>query len=80
MRSSRRELTGNCKKCHELTVAEGTLQDAATASRTRLGIGDGYYQIGHDLRIRHPDRERAQRVADALRIGALLIDARHDAK
>ena len=67
----------NCASCHNLALNEfdGRLKDVSTATRQRLGIGNGFYQIGHDMRIRHPDRKRAQLVADALRRGALLLDA-----
>lgn len=29
--------------------------------------GDGFYQVGHDLRITHHDRERLQVMADTMR-------------
>ncbi|MEM7204160.1 MAG: hypothetical protein AAF628_28125 [Planctomycetota bacterium] len=70
-----RAIMRSCKACHRLPVAGGQLKDATARARARLGIGDGYYQLGHDLRIRHPDRSRTQNVLDALRLGALLIDA-----
>lgn len=80
-RVAQRQVMDNCKSCHQLAIPgfDGTLSDAAAQARRRLGIGDGFYQIGHDLRIRHPDRARAQRVADALRVGALLVDASRSA-
>ncbi len=74
--SYQRRIIQNCKACHEHWNADREEQLEATFTRTRsdLGIGDGFYEIGHDLRIAHHDRERAQRVADALRKGALLLD------
>ncbi len=75
-REHQRAVMRSCKACHDLPAQGGQeLRELSTRHRVRLGIGDGYYQVGHDLRIRHPDRQRAQRVADALRVGALLIDA-----
>jgi RNA polymerase sigma-70 factor (ECF subfamily) len=72
-----RQVMGNCKGCHFMTADgfEGRLADASSRIRAELGVGNGFYQIGHDLRIRHPDREPSQAVADGLRVGALLIDA-----
>lgn len=67
----------NCHSCHELTDErfEGMLKDASAEKRDALGIGDGFWQVGHDLRISHIDRERMQRVADAFRLGVLMLDA-----
>ena len=71
-----RRLLANCRGCHQLDVPElgGELKDVLPGIRRERGIGDGFYQIGHDVRIRHADRERAQRVADGLREAALALD------
>ena len=68
---------GRCRACHELPspAGEDGLSAASSAKREELGIGDGFYRVGHDLRIRHPERKRMQLIADALRVGALLIDS-----
>ena len=81
-RAAQQRVMGNCKSCHQLALSgfDGGLNETASQERKRLGIGDGFYQIGHDMRIRHPDRDRAQLVADALRRGALLVDASLSAK
>lgn len=72
----RGKLLSNCMACHELAVPgyDDPLKDVSNDRRHELGIGDGFYRVGHDLRIRHPQRDRMQRVADALRLGALLLD------
>jgi hypothetical protein len=69
----------NCNRCHRMDLPEqdGKVKDVFYDARADLGIGDGFYQLGHDVRIRHPDRELAQSVCDALRAGALLLDAVH---
>ena len=76
-RTIQQRVMGNCRNCHFLPgeAYAGRLADASAAARAKLEIGNGFYQIGHDVRIGHTDREAAQRVADALRIGALMIDA-----
>lgn len=76
-RGIQRKIMGSCKDCHNLPHPEfdGGQKDAFKALREELDIGDGYYRVGHDLRIRHPDRKRMQLIADALRAGALLMDA-----
>ncbi|QDU66157.1 hypothetical protein [Engelhardtia mirabilis] len=73
-RDARRALFGNCKACHELPLGDESLKRRFARERERLGIGDGYFQVGHDLRVSHADSEAAQRVADAMRRAALLLN------
>lgn len=72
MRAAHQRLMVTCKACHF------ELKDRFVARREELGIGDGFFQIGYDLRIAHSDREKAQEVADRLRAASLLIDVSHD--
>ena len=58
-----------------LPALDTTIKRAFTAARHERGIGDGFYQVGHDLRISHNDRDEMQLAADALRLAALSIDA-----
>ena len=76
-RETQARITANCKSCHfmEGHAATGHLNDAAKETRRRLGIGGGFWKVGYDLRISHADRERSQRVADALRLAVLMLDA-----
>jgi hypothetical protein len=76
-RAAQGRVMQNCSTCHDLALTEldGPLKKATAEARGKRGVGDGFYQIGHDMRIRHADRERAQLVADALRRGALLLDS-----
>ena len=71
-----RALTRNCRSCHNMTglKVEGKLKDVSRAKREALGIGDGYFIIGYDIRVAHADRKKAQRVLDSLRQAALLLD------
>ena len=73
----RKRVVANCRDCHFMPgeTYEGRLAGASRAAREERGIGNGFYQVGHDLRIGHRDRAAAQRVADAMRLGALMIDA-----
>lgn len=72
-----RKLFGGCKSCHGLESQgpTGALSGDSEALRNELGVGDGFYRVGHDLRVSHHDRARSQRVADAFRAGFLLLDA-----
>ena len=76
-RAAQGRVMQNCASCHDLALTglDGPLKKATAEARSIRGVGNGFYQIGHDMRIRHPDRERAQLVADALRRGALLLDS-----
>jgi len=66
----------NCNACHRMPLDDGRpLSEVFTEARSKRGIGDGYWQVGHDVRIHHADRPKLQRVVDALREAALLIDA-----
>jgi hypothetical protein len=70
-------ITQNCRACHSLEglAIEGLLKDASNETRATLGIGDGHFVVGYDLRIRHPDRKRPQAVADGIRTASLVLDA-----
>lgn len=73
---SSRQMMANCSACHRLPLsAHGGrfLTDVFTAEREKRGIGDGFWQVGHDVRVHHPDRQKLQHVVDALRAGALLL-------
>jgi len=76
MGAAQRSMMGNCRSCHDLNLPEleGLVKGTFAAARESLGIGDGFYQVGHDLRITHHDRERMQIMADAMRCAALLAD------
>lgn len=71
-----RRLIRNCRACHNLTDSsyEGVLKDRFEAQRDGLGLGDGLYRVGFDLRIRHEDRDLSQRASNALRQAFLLLD------
>ena len=75
--AGRRLVGRNCRSCHRLDLPDsnGTVKQVFAKTRRELGIGDGHYQVGHDLRITHHDRERMQVMADALRCAALLANA-----
>lgn len=76
VRKHRRTIMTSCKSCHSLgTGADPGFNSLARSAQERLGIGNGFCAFGHDVRIRHADRDRAQQALDALRVGALLIDA-----
>ncbi len=81
-REARSRVVKSCKACHGLTGhrLEGPLFEASAEKREALGIGDGFFEVGHDLRISHPDRDRIQRVADAFRIGVLMVEAARPAE
>ena len=76
-RAAQNRVMQNCSTCHDLALPgfDGPLKKATAEARSKRGVGNGFYQIGHDMRIRHADRGRAQQVADALRRGALLLDS-----
>ena len=74
-KGNQRALFGNCRRCHDMELPGGTVKEVFEKTRRGFGIGDGFYQIGHDVRISHADREAAQRVADAMRSSALLLQA-----
>jgi len=72
----RGRILANCRACHdlELPAHDGKVKEVFYDERHERGVGDGFYELGHDVRYRHADYERAQRVADALREAALAID------
>jgi len=74
---ARGQITSNCGRCHRKRHPEDGqfLTERFAALREKLGIGGGYYQVGHDLRISHWDKDRTQQVADNMRVAALLLDA-----
>jgi hypothetical protein len=76
----RGRLFQNCKSCHGLSglAVPGEVKSAFAGKREELGIGDGYFELGHDLRITHPDLARAQRLADSLRGAILMLEADGD--
>jgi len=73
--AGRERLRATCTGCHALEIPErGPVKPLFRSTRAELGIGDGYWVVGHDLPWRHADREQAQAVADRLRQLALLLD------
>jgi hypothetical protein len=75
-RSLREQLFQHCTACHDLPLEDGSkLHDAAEERRLREGIGDGWFRVGYDLRLRHDDLERAQQAADRMWAAALLVSA-----
>jgi hypothetical protein len=73
----RKLILRNCSACHgmQLPEVDKRLRNAFQSQRERLGIGNGFYQVGHDVRISSNDRKALQAACDALRAGALLVDA-----
>lgn len=74
-RTAQRKLFANCRSCHDMQLEGGEAKKVFTQARERFGIGDGFYQMGHDIRVSHADRKAAQRVADTLRAAVLLLEA-----